>query len=95
MTIKHTPGPWVISKETRAGQFVTETHIRGKDRSHIALIGPCDIEANARLIALAPKMLEALTRIATSAHADTAPILRGIAADFIAELKIHNEGAGR
>jgi hypothetical protein len=57
---KHTPGPWIVSRETTRGQFVTETHIRGPREDHIALVGPCEIDANARLIAAAPELLEAL-----------------------------------
>jgi len=56
----HTPGPWKISKETTPGQFVTEVKIRSNDDSHVAVIGPCAVDANARLIAAAPDLLAAL-----------------------------------
>lgn len=60
MTDKHTQGPWKISKETTKGQFVTETHIRAANDWHIALVGPCEVDANARLISAAPDLLAAL-----------------------------------
>lgn len=60
---KHTPGPWTVSRETTRGQFVTETHIRGPHNAHVALVGPCEIDANARLIAAAPELLTALKMI--------------------------------
>lgn len=57
---KNTPGPWKIEKRTTRGEFVTTTHIVSKDGDHIAEVGPCNIEANARLVAAAPELLEIL-----------------------------------
>jgi hypothetical protein len=55
-----TPGPWRIDRRRIRGQFVTETHIISVDKSHIAEVRPCATEANAKLIASAPDLLEAL-----------------------------------
>lgn len=72
------------------------TEYRQKEwRGTIASIQSCDFingitreeaKANARLIAAAPDLLEALERIAYSAHADTAPTLRGYAQDAISKV---------
>lgn len=57
MTTKYTPGPWLVDG---AG---TKAMVRGADLTIVAvrhrLIGPTH-EANARLIAAAPELLEAL-----------------------------------
>ena len=58
----HTPGPWKVETRTRSGEFVRTTHITGPDGAHLANVGPCNIEANARLIASAPDLLAALKR---------------------------------
>lgn len=58
---KHTPGTWKVQERKIEGEFVTTTHIVSQDDSHIAIVGPCNIEANARLIAAAPDLLAALT----------------------------------
>jgi hypothetical protein len=55
-----TPGPWEIENRTKQGEFCITTHIVAKDKSHLAIITPCNIEANARLIAAAPALLAAL-----------------------------------
>jgi len=64
--MKHTPGPWI-----REGSLVYALNERGRDRMcmniHVytsAIDGaePGEAEANARLIAAAPEMLEALQR---------------------------------
>lgn len=57
---KHTSGPWRLVTTTTPGQFVREHRIRSEDDSMICEIGPVSQEANARLIAAAPEMLEAL-----------------------------------
>ena len=63
MTRTHTPGPWKIAKRTIPGQFVTYTHIVAAHDDHIALVGPCEIDANSHLIAAAPELLSALEGI--------------------------------
>ena len=62
--MKHTPGPWKVIRVTTTGQFVTERKIISEDNSVLANIGPCNIEANAKLIAKAPEMLELLAECA-------------------------------
>lgn len=57
--MQHTPGPWKLCGETTPGEFVTDRRIRTHDGSHIAHVGPCNIEANAKLIAAAPDLLAA------------------------------------
>ncbi|MDH4581418.1 hypothetical protein E8F20_05950 [Pseudomonas sp. BN415] len=54
---QHTPGPWVVDP--------TLTYLvnRGEDGRRIAYIAPNDQVANARLIAAAPDMFEALDNI--------------------------------
>lgn len=59
MTTQHTPGPWSI--RTGGGQpieVIPPINIRGT-------ICELDNEANARLIAAAPELLEALTALLT------------------------------
>ena len=48
---KQTPGTWEVQERKTEGEFVTTTHIVSKDGSHIAIVGPCNIKANAFLIA--------------------------------------------
>lgn len=62
---KHTPGPWIISQDdeflhvydvmTPTGYYVASTHD--------GVEGKCNSEANARLIAAAPDLLEALQMV--------------------------------
>lgn len=70
MQTKHTPGPWYIDKPYNE----PGTYIAGPNTGLIAKLYPTDsymwngdksvsIEANARLIAASPAMLEALTQI--------------------------------
>lgn len=47
--IQHTPGPWKLCRETTPGEFVTDRRIRTHDGSHIAHVGPCNIDAMARM----------------------------------------------
>lgn len=60
MNAQHTPGPWNVETRTQRGEFVRTSHITTPDGSHLANIGPCNIDANATLIAAAPDMLAAL-----------------------------------
>ena len=61
MNAKHTPGPWV------ANTLWTVVNIRAAGGSVCNVPRNCalsdDIEANARLIAAAPELLEALKRV--------------------------------
>lgn len=67
MNITHTPGPWVVVK-TQAGYFIEA------GRYVVASTGDdAESEANARLIARAPKMKDALRRLLS----DEGPIIGG------------------
>lgn len=59
---KHTPGPWKYQKQN--GSPTTGKHmISGAKPGYLAEVRDCgsgDVEANARLIAAAPELLEAL-----------------------------------
>lgn len=60
--MKHTPGPWIIEKRVNTFSFVINSD---NPRKCIAdswdiNTGPIETEANARLIAAAPELLEAL-----------------------------------
>ena len=72
--IKHTPGPWRISNESRT---IIQQDMSFIGSDHGVLIGSasghpdsgffppdCEAIANARLMAAAPEMLDALNRIA-------------------------------
>ena len=70
---KHTEGPWVIEPDHRVGS-ITITHESQGLRSHVAVLPKmtlCEehgmIEANARLIAAAPDLLEALEALTEEA----------------------------
>lgn len=61
MSAKFTPGPWEMGDYYATGIYVWDEN---QDRC-VALVEDCDVdhselEANARLIAAAPKLLEAL-----------------------------------
>lgn len=60
--VKHTPGPWLKSgcvvlsnDEDRGMRFATAERVRGRN--------PEEQEANARLIAAAPELLEAIKEL--------------------------------
>jgi hypothetical protein len=62
MSAKHTPGPWELKSEGWKGQFIYGTDEHAKGVRFIAKVS-LDFdgaEANARLIAAAPELLEAL-----------------------------------
>lgn len=64
MTSKHTPGPWFTKREGFSTVYV-EARLRGSTIQEVAACGPTEAgseqqEANARLIAAAPDLLEAL-----------------------------------
>ena len=62
----HTPGPWRITTNITPGRFVTDTKIRDKHDSVIAVLH-VDIKENARLISAAPDLLEALELVYANA----------------------------
>lgn len=66
-TAKHTPGPWALESETRSGG--TERYVTTADGARTIMWTPgaaysvdsdAELDANARLIASAPTILEAL-----------------------------------
>lgn len=61
----HTPGPWVVTSAEQPDDLVTSTHAQGLDDDVCEVYGGNDDldevrAANARLIASAPDLLEAL-----------------------------------
>jgi hypothetical protein len=58
--MKHTPGPWAIGIETDNDQ----AQIISADGWHLASVALDPLPANARLIAAAPDLLEALEDVA-------------------------------
>lgn len=62
MEAKFTPGPWFTSRPH--GTIYIEARMRGTTLQEVAAVGPTETanqqEANARLIAAAPELLEAL-----------------------------------
>ena len=68
MKTKHTPGPWIV-KQVPQDRYVTDLHVARQDNegSYVAIIDKVfnsqSATANARLIAAAPEMLEALEKI--------------------------------
>lgn len=68
---KFTPGPWEVEERTEKGVFGHTTHIVSEDKSHIAEVSPCAIEANAKLISKAPEMydiIEDLRKVLITIH---------------------------
>lgn len=61
MTTKHTPGPWTAFQRPKE-EGTNYWRITFTDRSSDSLVGYCG-EANARLIAAAPELLEALVMV--------------------------------
>ena len=58
---KHTPGPWVV-KSARSGFYVeSQFDVIVESLDEYGRYGAIDDEANARLIAAAPELLEALS----------------------------------
>lgn len=58
MPSRHTPGPWTVRTLENFGFNVV--HYIGGDKFDIARVAKCGNEADARLIAAAPELLEAL-----------------------------------
>lgn len=68
-TAKHTPGPWKQKGVTTANNghvFCGDVHIA--DCINCNKLPPKEAEANAKLIAAAPDMVEALKRISSINH---------------------------
>ena len=63
MKTKHTPGPWEVKPSDKVGRL----HVTGRI-NEVSEIVVCDTdnEANAKLIAAAPDMLEALLKVQTA-----------------------------
>ena len=90
---KHTPGPWKVVKPNNPGpQQENDRLIATKDKKHVAEIfqyqnhknqnGPS--LANARLIAAAPELLEALKNMVdVFQHAYNSPDIAGCAGDIV------------
>ena len=87
----HTPGPWSIHESAFSSSLVKELHIGTSTRTAACVYDDCaagilvrsEVEANARLIAAAPELLEALERISTAydetlRHPIAAPLLQAI-----------------
>lgn len=75
MNTNHTPGPWKIS--TGANLEGVNHRWISADGNFVADLGkvggPCDSEANARLIASAPALLLALQRLSNATAANFTP----------------------
>ncbi len=76
--IKHTPGPWKITHTALNGYRVSDSMGWGV----AAILKDTNDEANARLIAAAPEMLELLKQIADWPF----PFLSGAGIDEVREL---------
>jgi hypothetical protein len=59
----HTPGPWQAVEGKTTGRMVITPNARTKATRIVAHIGGPDRDANARLIAAAPELLEALVEL--------------------------------
>lgn len=59
--VKHTPGPWLVRTLENFGFNVV--HYVGGDKFNIALVAKTGNEHDARLIAAAPDLLEALEAV--------------------------------
>lgn len=68
-TVKHTPGPWHVDPKAPEESFFEDVNILRHDGLAVAVcvhngdIVPPEPEANARLIAAAPDLLEALREL--------------------------------
>ena len=73
MDAKHTPGPWRYQREN--GSPTTGQHmIAGANPGYLAEVRDCgsgDVCANARLIAAAPELLDALQAVVRVADRNT------------------------
>ncbi len=93
METKHTPGPWKVLPESEASNpFIVASSETGLSVADCYCPIGGNNQANARLIAAAPELLEALRRIDTGqemtgnfAHADTVLRYQEIARAAIAK----------
>lgn len=69
MSISHTPGPWIVDPAEDVPLAVIQDTPDGFGVAEIVAQGP-EGEADARLIAAAPDMLEALQRIVAVTYHD-------------------------
>jgi hypothetical protein len=83
--MKHTPGPWAVIESPRG--YIVAARDGVYDIAVIRDIGSEDNHANARLIACAPEMLEALDKIACFApgNGDVCEIIAKVARAAIAK----------
>ena len=66
---KHTPGPWVVARNTPDAGYSVRTDGEGSFRWIAAMAGKGDTDAaNARLIAAAPELLAMLKRMIGAAE---------------------------
>lgn len=63
MTSKHTPGPWCIKDHRNVSEGFTIAAPRANDPFYDGIAHLVDVEADARLIAAAPDLLEALREL--------------------------------
>ena len=73
METKHTPGPWFMETWSKFnGEQVTQVSAFSEygNRTMQAIVNSGNSEANARLIAAAPDLLEALKEIVSAADGD-------------------------
>lgn len=94
----HTPGPWAIDNDGETpNAIVTSTHYEDRDEDVCEVYGEDDEtrKANARLIAAAPRLLEALQRMAFAfGHGiEEARILQPTALDIARDAIIEATGS--
>jgi hypothetical protein len=80
MNTQHTPGPWQFGTSSE-GSFY-KRNIAGADGYHVALTSSRDdseVDANARLIAAAPELLEALQTMLKHPDTMTAKLVAQVA----------------
>lgn len=76
MTTQHTPGPWVAVARTNAHIEIEAPNQLGYLAQKVASCSLTNHEANARLIAAAPDLLEALKSVQAAIYMDDAGQLR-------------------
>ena len=63
MTSEHTPGPWCIKDHRNVGEGFSITNAVADGPFYDGIASLADVEADARLIAAAPELLEALREL--------------------------------